>query len=99
MASADTPDFTLKATYSSPTNAPFTYEQPLQAPPSSSTKDKTTYLSTLRKATVDLQERINKELTERMEEDKAKDVSGKGKADIDDKKEEENYGEEVVEED
>jgi hypothetical protein len=99
MASTENLSFSLKATYSSPTNAPFIHEQPLQAPPTSSTKDKTTYLSALRKATVDLQERINKELTARMEEDKARDASGRGKESIDDKKEEENYGEEVVEED
>lgn len=51
-----------------------------------------------------MQEKINKELTERMEEDKAKEETaggtGKRKAnELDEKKEEENYGEEVVEED
>lgn len=91
---------TLTATYNSPTNAHFKHEQPLQAPPTSSAKDRVAYLASLRKATVELQDRINKELTERMEEDKAKDgKSGAAGKNVDDKKEEENYGEEVVEED
>lgn len=52
-----------------------------------------------------MQEVVNKELTARMEEDnkKAADAQGKdGNAKVkgvDEKKEEENYGEEVVEED
>jgi hypothetical protein len=52
-----------------------------------------------------MQEQINKELTKRMEEDKAKEANGvnggsKAKAKgVDESKEEENYGEEVPEED
>lgn len=98
---------TLTATYKSPTNTSFTHTQPLQTPPTSSAQDRVAYFSALKMATVELQERINKELTERMEEDKAKDIAaggGKGsgvngKVVVDEKKEEENYGEEVVEED
>ncbi|KAH7357085.1 EKC/KEOPS complex, subunit Gon7 [Rhexocercosporidium sp. MPI-PUGE-AT-0058] len=108
---------TLKATYSSPTNAPFTYSTTLPSLPSlpshlesstTSTASKTAYLSALRHATSQMQENINKELTARMEEDNkvaatAASAEGKGKGKgggkVDEKKEEENYGEEVVEED
>ncbi|TVY54668.1 hypothetical protein LCER1_G003646 [Lachnellula cervina] len=86
---------TLKTTYNSPTNAPFTLTQPL--PPHPTPSNKTAYLSALRKATSQMQEEINKELTMRMEEDKA--VASKGKGGVDEAKEEDNYGEEVPEED
>ncbi|RFU25727.1 hypothetical protein B7463_g10602, partial [Scytalidium lignicola] len=97
----------LSATYQSPTNAAFTHIKKLPTPPSDSTKDKTAYLSALRTATIELQEQINKELTSRMEEDKAREAAGQkaatgaaGKgAVIDEAREEDNYGEEVVEED
>ncbi|KAI3317577.1 hypothetical protein HD806DRAFT_363852 [Xylariaceae sp. AK1471] len=64
----------LKATYSSPTTAhePLTLSStPLDFPvPASLTvDDKTAYLRSLRTATIALQERINAELTTRMEED------------------------------
>ena len=81
----------LSATYQSPESAPFTHAQKLAAPASTSTADKTQYLSALRKATAGMQEQINNELTARMEEDKARDASA---SKIDDAKEEENYGEE-----
>ena len=60
------------------------------------------YLGALRKATAELQERINAELTQRMEEDKARDATdaaekGMKNGVVDEGKEEENYGEEVVE--
>ena len=45
-----------------------------------------------------MQEQINTELTARMEEDKAREA-GNGKGAVDEAKEEDNYGEEVVEED
>lgn len=80
----------LQASYSSPSNAAFSVSRPLPA----SDSDKTEYLIALREAVVSAQEEINKELTQRMDEDK----NGKDGA-VDDKKEEENYGEEVVEED
>lgn len=95
----------LSATYSSPSNASFTHMQKIPTPPSDKTTDRTAYLSALRKATSSMQEQINKELTARMEEDKAKDAEGvngasKAKAKgVDESKEEDNYGEEVVEED
>jgi hypothetical protein len=60
------------------------------------------YLGALRKATAELQERINAELTQRMEEDKTRDITGRSERGVkdggeDERKEEENYGEEVVE--
>ncbi len=64
--------------------------------------DKSTYLAELRKSVTALQADVNRELTARMEEDKARDAStaaASGKKVVDDEKEEENYGEEVQEED
>ena len=91
-------DQVLRATYSSPTNDPFTHISKM--PSSNGTAlEKTAYLAALRAAAVTMQERINTELTARMEEDKALEASilqGKG---IDEAKEEDNYGEEVAEED
>lgn len=85
----------LTATYKCPTSEPFTTIQSIVAPPSTSAADKTAYLSSLRQALASTQEQINKELTERMEQDRAREGNnGKG---VDDAKEEENYGEEVVE--
>lgn len=92
------------ATYASPTNAPFVITYELQAPPSGTANptvpDKTKYLSGLRAATATMQEQINKELTQRMEEDKAREASKNGNMSkvVDDAKEEENYGEEAQEE-
>jgi Gon7 family len=92
----------LSATYQSPTNEPFTHATMLPAPPTTKTTDRTTYLASLRKATTEMQETINKELTSRMEEDKAREAVENGapraKA-VDEAKEEDDYGEEVVEED
>ncbi|TVY32347.1 hypothetical protein LSUB1_G008126, partial [Lachnellula subtilissima] len=86
--------------YASPTNAPFTLTQPLPPHPAlSNPSAKTAYLSALRKATSQMQKEINKELTMRMEEDKAVDIASKGKGGVDEAKEEDNYGEEVPEED
>jgi hypothetical protein len=92
----------LSATYRSPHNAAFTYTQKLPTPPSTQTADRTAYLGALRKATAVMQEQINKEITLRMEEDKAREAEGlnglaKAKG-VDEAKEEDNYGEEVAEE-
>ncbi|KAI1247963.1 hypothetical protein MGN70_010211 [Eutypa lata] len=68
----------IKATYNTPylNSAPLTFTAPLSHPiPSGSVPDKTAYLTSLRGAVVDLQERINAELTARMEEDKAREAS------------------------
>ncbi|MCJ1317666.1 hypothetical protein MMC15_002991 [Xylographa vitiligo] len=85
----------LKANYTSPSGNQ-KFEHPLNAlPVELSVEEKTAYLSTLRSAVTCLQEEVNTFLTSRMEEDKAIAVQRTGV--IDDKKEEENYGEEVVE--
>ncbi len=91
----------LSATYKSPTNESFKHVQKLPAPPSSKTTDRTRYLAALRKATAELQETINKELTSRMVEDKAREATSNGVSKakvVDEAKEEDNYGEEVAEE-
>lgn len=99
-SSSDTPPktMTLSATYASPTNAPFTAAHDLPPPPSGTTnptvEDKTAYLAALRGAVATLQDEVNKELTQRMDEDKAREA-GSASAAVDDAKEEENYGEEA----
>jgi len=90
----------VSAAYQSPNNAPFTWKKKTATPPS----DKTAYLRTLQEATAKMQDHINAELTARMEEDKALEASSthgaaKAKGVVDEAKEEDNYGEEVVEED
>lgn len=100
---ADSKKLSFTATYTSPSNAHFVITHELQAPASGTTNptvpDKTKYLSDLRAATATMQEQINKELTRRMDEDKAREASkNNGSASVDDAKEEENYGEEVQEE-
>ncbi|KAK3684252.1 hypothetical protein B0T22DRAFT_272726 [Podospora appendiculata] len=71
-------------------------------------QDKSRYLRDLRAAVVTTQEQVNKELTARMEEDKAKAAAvagvssssarkGKGGVVVDDVEEEEHYGEEAQE--
>ena len=88
----------LSVSYSSSGNEPFTANEALTAPPSASVADKTRYLSHLRMAVSSMQEHINKELTARMEEDKAKAGTQDAPADaaLDEAKEEENYGEEAA---
>lgn len=92
----------LTATYDSPTNAAFAHRHQILTPATSDTADRVAYLGALRNATTGLQQRINAELTQRMEEDKARDASAeaeKGRKNgvaLDEGKEEENYGEEVV---
>ncbi|KAM3551413.1 hypothetical protein MY1884_007735 [Beauveria asiatica] len=96
---ATTTTNTLTASYTSPTNEAFAITTPLPSSYSSSS-DKTSHLGALRVAVADAQDTINKELTARMEEDKARDASAAGAAAaaaVDDAKEEENYGEEVQE--
>jgi hypothetical protein len=93
----------LSAAYTSTTNAPFTVRLPLTSATDSTTLEhKTKYLSELRQSVISVQGQINRELTARMEEDKAREASAaaaNGAKVVDDEKEEENYGEEVVEED
>ncbi|KAF4777004.1 Gon7 family protein [Colletotrichum scovillei] len=94
------PALHFSATYQSPTNEPFTFSESLPAPPSSAPGDKSAYLNALRKSINAAQEHINKELTARMEEDKAKEAAKNGgttatKSAVDEALEEENYGEEA----
>jgi len=91
----------LSATYQSPNNDNFTHTTKLSTPPSKKPAHRTAYLADLRKAIVVMQEQINKELTSRMEDDKACEAGGVRGAStgvVDEAKEEDNYGEEVVEE-
>ncbi|KYK58444.1 Gon7 family protein [Drechmeria coniospora] len=87
----------LVASYSSPANDAFETKRTIPAPPSDAVSDKTIYLEALRKAVAETQGQVNKELTARMEEDKARDAAADNP--VDDDKEEQNYGEEVQEED
>ncbi|KAJ6440803.1 small nucleolar ribonucleoprotein complex component (Utp5) [Purpureocillium lavendulum] len=101
----------LTATYTSPANEGFAVSKSIAAPATSSdgasaadnaaaVDEKSRYLEALRAAVAETQDRVNKELTARMEEDKARDAAaGAGnKLAVDEDKEEENYGEEVQEE-
>ncbi|KAK1597577.1 Gon7 family protein [Colletotrichum navitas] len=95
---ASAPVFRFSATYKSPTNEPFAFSESLPAPPTPSAGDKATYLNALRKSINAAQENINKELTARMEEDKAREATTNGatsKPAVDEALEEENYGEEA----
>ena len=65
-------------------------------PLSLSTEDKSAYFASLHTSITKLQEEINAFLTAKMEEDKAQALN-ENKS-INDKQEEENYGEEVVDE-
>ena len=86
----------LKADYTSPT-ATKTFTHSLPSASNASTKEKTNYLSALRKSVVKLQDEVNAFLTTKMEEDKA--LAGSAGMKVDDRTEEENYGEEKVEDD
>ncbi|KAH6688283.1 Gon7 family protein [Plectosphaerella plurivora] len=98
MAS-EAPQNTLRATYSAPDAEPFAYELPVQAPSSASPTDRAASLARLRATITQVQADINRQLTANMEADKARDAATSGKPVVDDEKEEENYGEEVVAED
>ena len=95
----------LTARYTSPSRSKV-FVHPISAAlptstPSADVKQKTAYLSELRKSTKTLQEEINVFLTQKMEEDKRKAagvdqmVGGKAMDEV----EEENYGEEGAEDD
>lgn len=111
MSSTDANN-TLRAVYTSPQPSipSQTFQHQLSSPPvntsntsSSSSpetvKAKVAYLSELRQLVPKLQDEINVFMTERMEEDK-KSAEAQGSRQLEkEAKEEENYGEEVVEED
>lgn len=86
---------TLKAEYLRP-GVSQSFSHPLPSiSRTAPTKEKTTFLSALRTSVVKLQEEVNEYLTARMEEDRATAATHGAK--LDENKEEENYGEEVVE--
>ncbi|KLU91985.1 hypothetical protein MAPG_10932 [Magnaporthiopsis poae ATCC 64411] len=92
----------VSATYNSPANESFTATSNITTTtpiPSAalSLEDKTKFLQDLRASVAAVQDQVNKELTQRMDEDKAREVAAG--ATVDEAKEEENYGEEVVDED
>lgn len=87
---------TLKADYAAPNEAR-SFAYPLPPASNESNEQKTAYLSALRESVTKLQEDVNAFLTDKMEEDKASASLAGSKAD--DKKEEENYGEENLDED
>jgi len=88
----------LTATYNSPTSQSFVVSEQLPSLPTSpdAVEQKTKYLQSLRTAISAAQEQINRELTQRMEEDKARDAASKSgqEKEREEEKEEENYGEE-----
>ncbi|EFQ99514.1 hypothetical protein MGYG_02528 [Nannizzia gypsea CBS 118893] len=99
----------LKAIYQAPRTSQETTEPPARVftkqlsaaiPPSDehSPAGRTAYLAELRGSIVSLQADVNTFLTEKMEEDKLRDIQ-QGGATTDDKTEEDNYGEEVVNDD
>ncbi|KAI0466071.1 hypothetical protein F4859DRAFT_336645 [Xylaria cf. heliscus] len=103
----------LKATYTSPTHPEpqLISSTALSQPKEMTVTSKTSYLSSLRAATIALQETINVTLTARMEEDAARaqaqgtstdqgaEAAGRNNKDADEAAEEENYGEEIPEDD
>lgn len=96
MAGSEAPTkTTLRANYtSSSTGKGFSHSIPPLSNPHS-TEEKTAYLSSLRSAVTKLQEEVNAFLTQKMNEDK--DAAAAPTGESDEKKQEENYGEEIVE--
>ncbi|KAI8944000.1 hypothetical protein F4801DRAFT_287775 [Xylaria longipes] len=114
MPPQETKTVYLKAAYASSTQPePQLFSSaPLPLLPASKeiiVSEKTSYLSSLRAATIVLQESVNAALTARMEEDaacaqvasadKGREAAGERSKGADEVAEEENYGEEVPEDD
>lgn len=86
----------LTADYSAPSTASQSFSQTLPAcSPTPSTDERTAYLSSLHASIGKMQDEVNAFLTQKMEEDKK--AAGNAAKAADEAKEEENYGEEVVE--
>lgn len=86
----------LTATYTSPDSSPHTISLPLPATtPDPTTSARVAHLASLQSSIKTLQADLNAFLTQKMDDDKAAGVAKAGK--VDDAKEEENYGEEIVE--
>jgi hypothetical protein len=107
MASSPLNTTNLKARYRSPNDEKL-FDHKLKGSKDKSkeqllTAEKAAYLANLRSSVAKLQEEVNSFLTQRMDEDKAATTGtvdmGKGKTGLDDEREEENYGEDVVNED
>ncbi|KAL7787102.1 hypothetical protein V8C37DRAFT_270683 [Trichoderma ceciliae] len=103
MAQSTSSDTALMASYSSPTSAPFSITESIPAPPTPlDPAGKSKYLESLRASVATAQDRINKELTARMEEDKTREAAVGARTAVaeeeEEEEEEENYGEEVQEE-
>ena len=81
----------LRAEYTAPKNSK-DFEKTLPSCDITNTEGKTEYLAALRGSVGKLQDEINTFLTAKMEEDKA--LAARAGAKVDDRKEEENYGEE-----
>ncbi|KAI4100716.1 MAG: hypothetical protein LQ339_005394 [Xanthoria mediterranea] len=83
---------TLTATYTSPTTIQ-TFTHPLPSSSTTSLAQKTAYLSNLRQSMTKLQDEVNASLTKKMEEDKALAAKVGVSDRVDEKKEEDFYGE------
>jgi hypothetical protein len=82
----------LTATYTASASDSKIFEHAQAAcPKTPSTEERTIYIASLRSNLSTLQDQVNAFLTEKMEEDKSAAVAA-----VNDEKEEENYGEEVV---
>ncbi|TQS38930.1 hypothetical protein Golomagni_00555 [Golovinomyces magnicellulatus] len=66
------PQWTLQAVYATPCDSAFTYTKTIPLATNPTLEETNKYLSTLKLAVGDLQEKINVELTRRMEEDSVK---------------------------
>ena len=86
---------TLKADYAAPASTK-EFRHPLPPTSGLNTEQKTQYLTALGDSVVKLQDEINVFLTSKMEEDKVTAISAGKK--VDEKAEEENYGEEKLDE-
>jgi len=103
MPSSESHVNALTASYTSP-HTSHTFTSPLSsiAAANESTKSKTAYMTDLRSRTSQLQDDVNAYLTQRMEEDKAREggvVGKKSKSARDEERLEEMYGEEDPEAD
>ena len=88
----------LTASYASPSGS-HAFSHTLPSPSATNVTEKTTYLSTLRSKSADLQSEINAFLTQKMEEDVKAAEGGVGKRSKKEEREEEMYGEEDPEAD
>ncbi|TLD06408.1 uncharacterized protein PgNI_08189 [Pyricularia grisea] len=99
---------TVSASYKGPSDDSFVVNREIPIPAASSQTpgietmslaDKTNFLKDLRTSVAAVQDQVNKELTQRMEADKAREAGTAAAATVNEAEEEQNYGEEVVNED